>query len=174
MPISQIVTNSIATGAVTSADLAAGAARSNFGAGAVLQVVQSIATASTFINTTNETAVTGMSASITPSATSSRILVMITIGEFRVPLGDGSMWQLYRNGSKIANMINEASYSSVLTASANFGLTFAWSVVDSPSSTSALTYALYGRKLLNGQAAALQIMPNSSSNSSIILMEIAG
>jgi hypothetical protein len=142
--------------------------------GSVIQVVQATTGVSTTINTTSETAVTGMSASITPSSTASRILVLINVGEFRVPVGDGARFQLYRNGSKAIDMINEISYSSTLSASTNIGMAFSYSYVDSPNTTSSTTYALFGRKLLNGQPVALQIMPNAASVSSVILMEIAG
>lgn len=144
------------------------------GVGKILQVVQATSTTATNINTTTETAITGVTASITPSSTSSRIFVVINIGEFRVAFQDGARFQLYRNGSKIVNMINEVGYSGTLTATAKVGLTFSWSYVDSPSSTSSLTYALYGRKLLNLDPVALEIMPNASSTASIILMEVAG
>ena len=89
MPISQIVTNSIANGAVVADDLAAGAALSNLGtsrlaranmpAGSVLQVV-STTKSDTFSTTSSSLIdVTGFSATITPTATSSRILVTGTV-----------------------------------------------------------------------------------------------
>ena len=142
------------------------------GAGAVLQVVQAVSTTATTISTTSETAVTGMSASITLSSTSSKVLIMITLGEFRVPIGDGARFQLYKNGSKIIDAINEASYSGLTPASQSLGLFLCWSYVDSPNNINP-TYALFARQLLNGQAGSLEIMPNAASTSSIILMEIA-
>ena len=66
MPISQINTNSIATGAVSAADLASGAALSNLGSsqldranmasGSVLQVVS--ASSNSQVSTTSQSAVT--------------------------------------------------------------------------------------------------------------------
>ena len=142
-------------------------------AGNVLQVVQAIATSSTIISTNTDTAITEMSASITPSSTSSRILVMITLGEFRTALANGARFQLYRNGSKIRDAVNEAGYSALTPAGDAIGMTLGWSFVDSPSTTSATTYAFYARKLVNANATTLDIMPNGASTSSVILMEVA-
>lgn len=139
--------------------------------GVVLQVVQSVATAYTGIATTTETAITDLSATITPSSSTSKILVMVTIGELRSPTTTAARFQLYRNGSKIRDAINELGYG--LNSSSSIGMALSWNYLDSPSTTSAITYALYGRCLVVGGAGPIQIMPNGASTSSVILMEIA-
>lgn len=139
--------------------------------GSVLQVVSAVSTSSTTISTQTETAITGMSASITPSSATSKVLVMVVIGELRSETTVGAKFQLYKNGSKLRDAINELGYG--LGSTAQLGLSLAWSFLDSPATTSATTYSFYGRKL-TANAGTLQIGPNGASTSSVILMEIAG
>lgn len=115
--------------------------------GSILQVVQTAKT-DTFSGTANGTAlsITGMSASITPSSTSNKIWVIAHIhysstgttygGWFRrngvdIGLGDAS-------GSK-----QRVSMGMALASDLNQSNTFIYSFLDSPSSTSALTYQLF-------------------------------
>jgi hypothetical protein len=163
MPISQIVTNSIANdavvtvdianGAVTSAKMATGAARANFGAGAVLQVVQTTKTDTyTTTSTGSFQGITGMSVTITPTSTSSRIVVMVSLGiamTWNAGRDRTSAFRINRNGS--ATLQGDASGNRVgslfRTGSNNTDSNHGWGAsfqfVDSPASTSALTYQLF-------------------------------
>ena len=180
MPISQIVTNSIANGAVIAADLAAGAALNNLGTsqladanmapGSVIQVV-SFST-STYVGIASTTQVsTGLSASITPSSSSNRILICMSISEIRSPGNVAANMNLFRNGSSIAGVCKELSYFSPANTT-TLGMAWSFQYLDSPNTTSSTTYDLRAGKLLNN-AGDLQIMPNGGSLSFIILMEIS-
>lgn len=110
--------------------------------GKVLQVVN--ATTTTTVITTSGTLVsTGFSASITPSSTSSRILVLYMIQSANDVGNCGTSFAIYRNGSKIAPSNNPPAYTQMYFGTGNWRgvLPFTW--LDSPSTTSACTYTLY-------------------------------
>jgi hypothetical protein len=136
--------------------------------GAVLQVVQSIFTTEV-ATTTTSWADTGMSASITPSNASNKVLVQINHGLLATANCYGRI-QLLR-GSTSLEIYGYAQYSYPSELSAGY-LSAQW--LDSPSTTSATTYktqlALHTGsgtfKVNNGDSGGYQV-------SSIILMEIA-
>lgn len=75
-----IVTGNIGALQVTSDKLANGAARANFGAGCVLQVVQGVKSdVTTGLTSTSWATISGLSATITPSSPSNKILVIANI-----------------------------------------------------------------------------------------------
>lgn len=161
----------ITDGAVTAAKLASGAARSNFGAGAVLQVVS--ATYGTQVTTTSLSPVTtGLTATITPSSTSSRIIALVH-NPLRCSNGSyyGAGLFLYRNGSAVFNVMSNLGYRAPSTADVSWLASFNY--CDTPSSTSALTYTMYFCSAISGSTVSAQI-DGTGNNSSIILMEIAG
>ena len=178
MPISQIVTNSIANdavvtvdianGAVTSAKMASGAARANFGAGAVLQVVQG--TTGTQVESSYSSATSlGLSLSITPTSATSRILVIVT------PAGCGSratntQWAitLRRNTT---NLINFATYIGLNQG--NGAETYpSCSYIDSPNTTSSISYNLIGTRT-SGSDNCYFNHSDGSAVSTMVAMEIA-
>jgi hypothetical protein len=188
MPISQIVTNSIANdavvtadianGAVTSAKMASGAALSNLGAsqladanmapGSVLQVVQ--ASVSTSSDYTSSTPTLRVSLSITPSSTNSRIYLIYTAGDCVNSGGNtgvyGGSW-FYRNSTQLIKFTGEVNR---LTGSNTFWIAIAGNHIDSPSSTSAITYAVYHANTGTGTWR----VGDSSIPSVLTAMEIAG
>lgn len=134
------------------------------GFGKVLQVAQG--TQSNAVSTTGTTFVTSnLSASITPSSTSNKILVLVHINSFYAEgTNAGGYIALYRGGSVLVNNADRI-YGS--------GDSLGPAVVthlDSPSSTSPLTYEIYFRKA-SGNSVACH---NGGEQSNIILMEIAG
>ena len=119
MPISQIVTNSIANGAVAAVDLAAGAALSNLGTaqlaranmapGSVIQTVTAISGSGFQASGAGTmTAVTTLQVSITPLSASNRLIVTLhsdiqqnSLGDTHVFLGknlNGAGWVEARTG----------------------------------------------------------------------------
>ena len=113
------------------------------GGGKVLQVVSVLKT-DTFSSTTTDsfTDITGMTAAITPSATSSKILIL---GNINSGAGSNAHIRLLRDSTAIC--LGDSSSSRVQATGAaasnytqhsmvNNGITF----LDSPSSTSELTY----------------------------------
>ena len=143
-----VTTAKINDSAITSAKINNGAvsyAKTDGNFGKIGQVV------STTVNTplsigvsTTKTDITGLSASITPSSTSSKILVLHKIQMSNASGGNGTI-HLIRNTTEIGNGGSGSGLSA--NTSMNFAnsnsywvFDFGGSFLDSPSSTSALTY----------------------------------
>lgn len=187
MPISQINTNSIANGAVVAADLAAGAARANFGAGAVLQVVQGALTSQVIVTSTSFIDI-GLSANITPSATSSKILIMYGLQANGYTDNEYANIRLFRNSTNL--LTGDADGNRTPSFSTVGGISNFTSMVmssgmylDSPSSTSSINYSVRVRSYdasgansayINRPLTKDDLSNCSSPCSTIILMEIAG
>lgn len=130
------------------------ASNSNFPTGSVLQVVQTVKTDTYSTTSSSWVAVTGLSVSITPSSSSNKILVLVqlTSGSDAGTNGGGA-FRLYRDGSEVTGSSGAAAGSrttgfaqSGAPASSNWmvlskNLTY----LDSPASTSALSYQIYAR-----------------------------
>ena len=149
-----------------------GALPSTFiGAGAVLQVIQSVA-GSPGLTTSSATPVTtGFSASITPSSASSKILVIANpswaVNSFGNQNGTAVM-HIYRGGSSRYQMYcrtyNYNNASGIYQNNAQ-----ALIYLDSPATTSSTAYTLF-LQLEAGQSTTLT---SDGGSSSITLMEIA-
>lgn len=135
--------------------------------GKVLQVVQgtyataTLTTSSTFANT-------GLTASITPTASTSKILVMVNHAVQRSAGSAGSRMslKLVRNSTDIATAIAQLGYTAT---DLRQGLSFAYSYLDSPATTSSTTYKTqFANQFGSGD---LYIQPNSET-CTIVLMEI--
>ena len=170
---------------VTAADLASGAARSNFGAGCILQVAQGVntnvqnnLTSSTFAD------IPGITATITPTSTSSKILVMVSLyGGATSNCGV----RLMRGSTPIAVNTNSPSGSRKVGSAGDFyanvsntGCTISITFLDSPATTSATTYKMqyfttagYSFCLNSNYSDADQYYVTRGI-STITLMEIAG
>jgi hypothetical protein len=163
-------TTQIADSSVTAAKLASGAARSNWGAGGVLQVIQATTTTPTTVSSGSISA-TALTASITPSSTSSKILVFASGLMYNTATGGGIL--LYRNGSLIfspsaidlTNKVYQFYTIPYATPTINY--------LDSPSSTSSTTYTVY-LGCYTGSTTFPHVAANQSgSTASIQLLEIA-
>ena len=166
MPISQINTNSIANGAVVAADLAAGAARANFGAGAVLQVVNATLSTQTDFTTTAYVD-TGLTATITPSSTSSKILVIVfQAGLWKATNPVYGELRLLRGATVISRF--EGEFGQASTLSVGFG-SAGTAIQDSPNTTSPVVY----KTQCYSSGSTIQLQRNSAT-STIALLEIAG
>jgi hypothetical protein len=144
--------------------------------GKILQVVSSTySTATTVASTTY--ADTGLSATITPSATTSKILVLVT-QSYAMARSDttvGYALKIRRDSTDIFN--GSAAYQTSYfyldgnTAFKEFYSYTNYTYLDSPSSTSALTYKTQGRAYLttSGGTVTFQI---GSGTSTITLLEI--
>lgn len=130
---------------------AAGIARSNMYTGAVLQVVQTqLTTVQTFAPGAGVfTNITGASVTITPTSSSSKILIYYTC--FMANSNNSTYWmqfaQVTRNGTAVA-VGTQASYKSVGAAnysvSNQYGGPLTQMFLDSPASSSSVTYQLQG------------------------------
>jgi len=159
-----------------------GIAKAGMPAGSVLQVVQ--ASTSSAVSVTNQTFTdTNLSASITPTSSTSKILVMVSqsaAGDgfataFSVYL-DNLAISLVRNSTVIVTGAIDSSggYEMGIGTSAsqtNMSVRGRYSVqyLDSPATTSATTYKTQIRNGLSGMTATAQ----SAGTSFITLMEIA-
>jgi hypothetical protein len=185
LPDATIVTADIADANVTAAKLASGAARSNFGTGAVLQVVQATKTNSFTTTSTSFTTPTGLSLSITPSSSSNKILIFANIGfEISGDAGHG-YGSIRRDSTDI--FIGDTAGSRPRTTFAqnnsggNGSVAFSIAYLDSPSTTSSISYSINVRSS-NGTTVYVNrsVRDNDGTAfdgrtvSSIIAMEIAG
>jgi len=164
-----ITSAKIADGTIASVDLASGVG------GKVLQVVQGITTTQVSITSVTWTDST-LTASITPSSASNKILVLVNqhFNIFRSGLGyAGGSIRLVRGATTIYSGISSfEKYAEVGSGTqVNFYDYFSLMYLDSPSSTSALTYKTQQRSYDPGDRAMTQA---NSTQSSITLIEIAG
>jgi hypothetical protein len=140
--------------------------------GSVLQVVQVETTTEAVISSQSDVS-TGISASITPSSTSSKILILIDAPARHYTTGDNGFWaryRLYRNGSALTNYRHFESYTTgTHYAPYNVGLNH----LDSPSTTDEVTYTMYAFMNSTTSSRQLKLQPDSKA-STITLMEIAG
>lgn len=141
------------------------------GGGKVLQVVQSSYSTSKTIASTTLTD-TDLTATITPSSTSSKVLVLISQPFFveRDSQGAEGYAAILRNGTTIVNANSSPmGYYYQPGSQADLVAIFAYHYLDSPATTSATTYKTQmrcGATSLNGQITA------NNFASTIILMEI--
>jgi hypothetical protein len=146
--------------------------------GSILQVVQTVKS-DIFSNATKGSyvAVTGLSATITPTSTTSKILVMSEVtwdSQNNYPV----LLHIYRGGAQITPNGNATGYtpSSAYNSFQQPADSRAWLdqqtliYLDSPASTSALTYQIYAAK---PSVAASNIIINSFGSSNITLMEVS-
>jgi hypothetical protein len=140
--------------------------------GKVLQVVTATASGKSITSTTDVT--TNITASITPSSASNKILILITSVIQQIDYGargnDFCGVNLKRGGSSILGGGNN-DFCSVYDVSPHaFYSPIAISYVDSPNTTSSTTYELFSRIETAGEIVGW----NSGIGGRIILMEIAG
>lgn len=110
-------------------------------AGNILQVVQAqIATTQSTTSTSN--VASGLQASITPSSTSSKILIMLNGGNAWQNTNNSNMLMyFYRNGS----VVETGPHAIIQNTSGTNSFKSSWSAcyLDSPSTTSSITYEPY-------------------------------
>ena len=144
--------------------------------GNILQVVQQVySTPTVNINSTSYTA-TGLTKSITPTSTSSKILVMVNASADAFQYGDSSnsvYFEIKRGSTQIAektaNAYADQSPNGYYAIPVDGTMIF----LDSPNTTSATTYTINGRVGNASNSMTLRISV-SNSDSMLTLMEIAG
>jgi hypothetical protein len=152
--VNKITTSSGSTlefgGAGDTVSVGSGATVTGFGGGKVLQVLQTLKTdTQSFTSSSSFSDIVGLSVSITPSSTSSKILVSFCVSGGTGSDGGHLQMQLLRDSTAIGS----ADASSNRTR--NTGIYFNTAVVgqviqnnfmmlDSPSTTSSVTYKMQG------------------------------
>jgi hypothetical protein len=106
-----------------------------------------------------------LSASITPSSTSNKIMVFACGGVFTAT--NGSL-TLYRGST---NILSSAGF---IRLGNNQYSPFAVKYLDSPATTSSTTYAVYGKTGQQIQAPCQDGIDNAGITAMIILMEVKG
>jgi hypothetical protein len=150
------------------------------GAGAVLQVVQSNYSTTVTVSTNTYTD-TGLSASITPTSATSKILVLIQQSYYTAVSsgGTGGGVKLLRGSTDIYNPMptdGVGPYGFYVSATGLY-LMAILQYLDSPATTSNITYKTQGRPYSSGagQSTTFQVGGSTqNAGSSMILMEIAG
>ena len=165
-------------GSVTAADLASGAITSGaLPAGSILQTVEFTNNTQVTVNTTAVAVGTPYDtltkATITPSSTSSKILIFVQQSWFQsADSGSQGMgFRVQRDSTYITTQSRySATYQGANTRSHGFTPII---VYDSPNTTSSVTYTVMGyHHIANGEV-RMQYAGNETP-SSIILMEVAG
>ena len=132
--------------------------------GHVVQVVSNFTTAN--ISTTSTSFVsTGLSASITPSSTSSKVFVIVSVPSWYIG-SDNAYATVLRGSTNIGN--GDYGLMQVYVGAAYAPSTT--QVMDSPSSTSSLTYTVHHRVRVGGSS---YISYSTYGHFTITLMEIA-
>jgi hypothetical protein len=173
----------------TTLDIASGATLDTTGAtvsglttGKVLQVVQTYKTDTASTTSTSFVDVSGFSANITPASTSNKILVLVTIGGQGQSGVSQAYFRIDRNGSVVgvadaAGSRRQISGASIYPADNNTMSSTAFNYLDSPSTTSSLTYKIQfsadgGTVYVNRSHGDGDLTVRGRGTSSITLMEI--
>lgn len=176
LPNDCITNANIAAGAVTSDSLASGVG------GKVLQVLQVFKSdTETISNPTSYTDISGLSVNITPSSTSNKILIL---GTYMV-MGDTNTQGyvgLFRDSTQIglgdANSSRVRASTQAYPNQTNQGTNSSFCFLDSPSSTSQITYKLRtrnqgsGNVYVNRSQGWTNSAQSSTNASTITVMEI--
>ena len=139
--------------------------------GSVIQVVQQFLDSPT--DSTDTTMIdTGLSASITPSSTSSKILVIVNHRTFKNSAAQGMDMQLLRDSTNLGEIVRGHMYDGT-TGEINSAITFSY--LDSPLKTTSVTYKTqFSHNNANGGTIRVCMDSSGGGRDFITLMEIAG
>ena len=148
----------------------------NAPSGSVIQVVQGTTSTDVGISSLSYVDI-GLSASITPSSSSSKILIIVTCSADAIRASNGiteSFTNIVRNSTQIYEKVN--GYAGAATS--NTGYWYApvnpsMTYLDSPATTSSTTYKVQAKLNDTNNTSAIRMQINSGI-SSIILLEIVG
>ena len=152
-----------------SGTLLSNASTTGFPAGSVLQVVQG--SLPTSVSTSSASLVsTGLAATITPSSATSKILVLVASNADNIIANRQLLTTVYRNATSLLT----SGSTSVYAESGRIIAPIAFTVLDSPSTTSATTYTVYfSSSNIAGSVTFNQASGGGPVTATITLMEIA-
>ena len=152
------------TGIITGLDIP----KSQLPAGNILQVVN--ANTSTGVNNTTATYIdSGLTATITPTSATSKILVLVNqTGLFKVTTNTWLLLKLFRNTTDLSTFGAVIGYTNSTTENTVGACSCCY--LDSPATTSATTYST---KLANQTGTGQVGVQRNSSMSTITLMEVS-
>ena len=163
------ITGTIPQGNIANASLGAVTALpAAIATGRILQVVNTTGTTQRSTNNTSFTG-PGYSVAITPSSTSSKILIMFSSMGYADTTAQGSIYTLYRN----AVNLGDGTVGQFMFRNSGGNLEYGLSaqVFDSPSSNSEITYGIYQKAEGGG---AISYFSRSGAPTYLTAMEIAG
>ena len=164
--IGKATTDTLTNKSIAATQLTGTIAAAALPAGTVLQVVQGTYSTQT-TNSTTTYADTGLTATITPTRNTSKILVMIVHGESgKTGTTNGFRSQLLRGVNVLTPVSEDSGYAAVASTFFNLSGTY----LDSPATTSSTTYKT---QFKCSAAASTVTAQYSSIPSTITLMEIA-
>jgi hypothetical protein len=137
--------------------------------GKVLQVVQSSLTSQSSSTTSTSFTATGLNVNITPSSTSSKILIRYDLSNYSISGNNNTTATLYRASTNLGDADWGMSWGYTNTV---HGYPLGASFLDTPSSTSQLTYEVYIKT--NGGTLWIGGGESRDTNNFITAMEIAG
>ena len=147
-------------------------------AGSVVQVVQA-ETQIEVVTGTSAAVPIGLSATITPTSATSKILITASVQARVFKLGSADAaggCQIYRDSTLIYVPVNnyEWGYCHPSEPSSSKSYRIPYELLDSPSTTSAITYSIYGLcRNGDGLTQKVDFQDDGSYKSFITLMEIA-
>ena len=144
--------------------------------GGIIQVKMGVTTSQSITSSGNWDA-TSLSVTITPTRSDSKIFIMCS-GGMNGPAGGSSPCHI---GYKIYRSIGGGSYAETESSSGGQSQyyggpdeynTLSINYLDSPSTTSAVTYKLYQKSITGGSTASVN--RNSNNQTQMIAMEVSG
>ena len=148
-----------------------GTGATSFAPGKVLQVQTTNYTGRvTTTSTSFVTASNGLTVDITPSATSSKVYVIVHTELYNNTNSTYSTATIYRDSTNLGN--SNLGMGTVWSSSGTPNFPMTMTVLDSPSSTSQLTYQVYFRAVGSGTANLNGL--DSTQQGTITAFEIAG
>jgi hypothetical protein len=141
-------------------------------AGSILQVVSANSTSST-TTSSSSFVTTGLTASITPKFSTSKVLILVSCGADNFASGGQATFTVYKNSTNLAPSPSNG-FGDLYSASSRTQAFVSVNYLDSPATTSSTAYTLYFAST-NGSSV---IFNNSNATTAqaatITLMEIAG
>jgi len=139
--------------------------------GSVLQVVTSTTSTEIANNTTSDVA-TGLSATITPTSSSSKIFATATIP---IQIGSNSgnivvLYSLKRGSTVIATTPTKVNVNAIVQLHESVSI----SKLDEPATTSATTYSVVFKETAQTNRYGSSLVCTDSTTATLTLMEIAG
>ena len=177
-PATGSVTNAMLAGSINESKLAGSIPTSKISGslGKIGQVVSGTTSTSVSVSGNNVYVDTGLTASITPSATTSKILVLVSQAIF-LSSNDGtseqtSNYKLLRDSTSIFETPNNSDLRVTAEHAPNnelrIGLRQNLNILDTPSTTSQITY----KTQLQKRSGVVSVAQDNSSPSHITLMEV--
>jgi len=144
------------------------------GAGGVLQVVQALTGSNTSTTSSSYVDANGFTASITPTSTSSKILILLD-ASYYIQADNSTRGGIQIVRDSTAVYTDDNAIGNGVNANVAINARAIMAYLDSPATTSAITYKVQiKRNQTAGTSYAFQINALTSNKSTITLMEIAG